>query len=260
MVGRPISYFIGRVLAFPMRLVQTYRRDHRALRPLLSGVVQRFALRWLTDAPIHGGERWHPSIGLDMTHVDRYQFALTLLTDKDSVLDIACGTGYGTQILSALAGRVTGVDMSPDAIAFATRQHGGRRIRYAVSDLRSWRSVADVVVSFETVEHVPARDVRDTVKRLAKLARRLVVASVPFQEPAGVSPYHVQSGLDEARFKPPPEGWTISFRYQYPDGSVHGTKSNNRRPQTLIFLLDKHEDGGPQPPAELSPAHAGVAP
>src|SRR5260221_2658060 len=51
-------------------------------------------------------------------HAARYRFALPIVEDT-SVLDIACGTGYGIAILKAAARHVTGVDVDADAASEA---------------------------------------------------------------------------------------------------------------------------------------------
>lgn len=54
---------------------------------------------------------------IDLTdHLERYSFASKYVSGK-GVLDIACGTGYGTEMLKkAGAECVTGVDISREAI------------------------------------------------------------------------------------------------------------------------------------------------
>ncbi len=68
------------------------------------------------------GERFVPGVDsgiLEAEHVQRYIFAGEYAKGK-SVLDIACGTGYGSSILNkAGATIVTGVDISNEAIEFA---------------------------------------------------------------------------------------------------------------------------------------------
>src|SRR6202023_2371945 len=54
-------------------------------------------------------------------HMARYAFAARLATQA-RVLDIGCGTGYGTAELAQHAESATGIDISSDAILYA-RQH-----------------------------------------------------------------------------------------------------------------------------------------
>jgi len=53
--------------------------------------------------------------GVYKEHLSLYNFARKFVLDKE-VLDIGCGTGYGTFFLSNIAKSVIGVDISIDAI------------------------------------------------------------------------------------------------------------------------------------------------
>jgi SAM-dependent methyltransferase len=70
------------------------------------------------------------------------------------VIDMACGEGYGSDVLAASAAAVVGVDANPDA-------HEHARLRYRRSNLRFERALietfsepADAVVFLQTIEHL----------------------------------------------------------------------------------------------------------
>jgi SAM-dependent methyltransferase len=72
------------------------------------------------------------------------------------VLDMACGEGYGSEVLSRTAGSVVGIDANPEAFEHA-------RLRYARENLRFERGMVemhgepgayDAVVFLQTIEHV----------------------------------------------------------------------------------------------------------
>lgn len=94
-------------------------------------------------------------------HLDRYTYALGFV-ERKKVLDIACGTGYGTYMLSKKAEEVVGIDISNEAIQFANSNYGGDNIKYFVQDANDLSSLHegtfDVVVSFETIEHLKDYD------------------------------------------------------------------------------------------------------
>jgi SAM-dependent methyltransferase len=79
-------------------------------------------------------------------HLARYRFARDHARGR--VLDVACGTGYGTAMLDAV-----GVDLSLEALRYA-RRHPARYVAADAARLPFGR-VFDSVVSFETIEHVP---------------------------------------------------------------------------------------------------------
>lgn len=88
-------------------------------------------------------------------HEERYVFAGQYVPGKD-VLDVACGTGIGTSFLrGAGARRVWGLDIAPDAISYAKVRYP--ECEFALSDATNLcldDESVDVVISFETVEHV----------------------------------------------------------------------------------------------------------
>jgi ubiquinone/menaquinone biosynthesis C-methylase UbiE len=69
-------------------------------------------------------------------HLARYEFAARVAR-PGRLLDLACGVGYGTQHLLAndpALGPAVGVDVAPDAVAYATAHYGGPRVRFVASD------------------------------------------------------------------------------------------------------------------------------
>lgn len=137
-------------------------------------------------------------------HVVRYHLAAELIKAGDRVLDAACGLGYGSYVLSHLTRchSVVGVDGSDYAINYATSNFGatGDRLNFMQGwlpdRLNAWPDDSfDVVVSFETLEHV-----QDPQNLLAEFSRLLrpggrIIASVPndWADETGKdpNPYHL---------------------------------------------------------------------
>lgn len=122
-------------------------------------------------------------------HLARYRFAKDLARGR--VLDVACGTGYGTAMLGA-----TGVDLSLEALRYARRSTG--RLVAADALRLPFGRAFDTVVSFETIEHVP-----DAARFVAECARVLrpggtFIVSTPNRElwsprsPRPLQRYHVR--------------------------------------------------------------------
>src|SRR5204863_6385381 len=82
-------------------------------------------------------------------HLARYRFAKERARGR--VLDVACGTGYGTEMLGAV-----GVDLSLEALRYA-RRHPAPYVAADAGRL-PFGCVFDSVVSFETIEHVSDPD------------------------------------------------------------------------------------------------------
>src|SRR5688572_21891646 len=64
-------------------------------------------------------------------HLHRYAAAASLCAAKD-VLDIACGEGYGSNLLAKVANNVIGVDVSAAAVDHATKKYRRCNLRYVV--------------------------------------------------------------------------------------------------------------------------------
>ena len=152
-------------------------------------------------------------------HIARYHLACQFVRPGDTVLDVACGLGYGSAILAAgsQAVRVVGIDSSASAVEYARDCFGGaadrapadpgdrdegspRPIEFGAGDAadlsRFGEASIDVVVSFETLEHLaePGRFL-DEARRVLRPGGRLIL-SVPNdwtdQTGRDPNPHHLQ--------------------------------------------------------------------
>jgi ubiquinone/menaquinone biosynthesis C-methylase UbiE len=128
-------------------------------------------------------------------HEERYVLAGHYVSGKE-VLDVACGTGVGTEFLrSAGARRIWGLDIDPGAIAYA-------QSRYAECEFAECEATnlclsdesVDVVVSFETLEHLT--DQRKFLGECWRVLRPggMLICSTPnttIYRWQGTNPYHV---------------------------------------------------------------------
>jgi len=147
------------------------------------------------------GERLTSEAGgqVEIEHLHRYLLARDHCRGLD-VLDVAAGEGYGTALLAQVARSATGVEISSEAAAHAAREYVRPNLRYLQGDARKipvGDASIDVVVSFETVEHLFEQDVfLSEIKRVLRPGGRLVMSS-PNSEaysPPGseANPYHVR--------------------------------------------------------------------
>lgn len=105
------------------------------------------------------GERFVPGIDneeLTIEHMQRYRSVLSIVAGK-TVVDIASGEGYGSNMLASVALHVTGIDISSEAVKNASEKYKRENLDYMVGDVAEIpleTGSVDVVVSFETIEHV----------------------------------------------------------------------------------------------------------
>ena len=130
----------------------------------------------MSNPPQFTGERFLPGVAGEIAyeHWHRYAFARRFVAGK-RLLDAACGEGYGTALLAERAASAIGIDIDADVIDGARDAYAASgNLRFETASVTSLpipdRSI-DVVVSFETIEHVSASE-QSTM--LAEFARVLV--------------------------------------------------------------------------------------
>ena len=147
------------------------------------------------------GERYLPRIGggIELEHRHRYAVACQLAAGK-RVLDIASGEGYGSNTLAEVAGHVTGVDISQEAVTFARSKYRRPNLEFKVGSCAQIplddHSV-DVVVSFETIEHhTQHHEMMREIKRVLAPGGILIISSpdkLEYSDRTGYNnPFHVQ--------------------------------------------------------------------
>ena len=148
------------------------------------------------------GERFTPECVREIAyeHWHRYAFALSLVGGKQ-VLDAACGEGFGAALLASKAGSVMAIDIDPSSIEHATQRYGAQdNLSFRQDDVTQLDSLPDdsfdVIVSFETLEHVMEQDrMLAGFSRLLK-ADGILLVSTPdkknYSDATGVvNPHHV---------------------------------------------------------------------
>jgi 2-polyprenyl-3-methyl-5-hydroxy-6-metoxy-1,4-benzoquinol methylase len=70
------------------------------------------------------------------------------------VVDMACGEGYGSDLLATSAASVVGVDANPEAHEHARLRYGRDSLRFERDLVESFAEPSDVVVFLQTIEHV----------------------------------------------------------------------------------------------------------
>ena len=110
------------------------------------------------------GERFTPECVREIAyeHWHRYAFALSLVAGKQ-VLDAACGEGFGASLLASKAANVLACDIDSESIEHAKQRYGSQNnLSFQQADVTQLDAIAnnsfDVIISFETLEHVLEQD------------------------------------------------------------------------------------------------------
>jgi len=118
------------------------------------------------------GERYIPGVEgfIKSEHIHRYFMSMDFVKNK-TVLDIACGEGYGSFMISTQAKNVYGVDVDLDTIQNAQIKYQNDNLKFQIGDIMNLtfeNNKFDVIICFETIEHVV-----DYEKSLSELKRVL---------------------------------------------------------------------------------------
>ena len=130
----------------------------------------------------------------------RYRFALNFINEGDTCLDAACGSGYGSELISRKAKEVIALDVDEHALSFAESHHRNGKISFHKADLTQPLALPDacceVIVSVETIEHIVDHDafLRE-FRRVLKPGGRLILTTVDhevYSERGGIrNKFHV---------------------------------------------------------------------
>lgn len=118
-------------------------------------------------------------------HCIRYHKAAELIRPEDTVLDVACGLGYGSHILyqNSKAKKVIGVDLSDFGVSYARAHYGvAEEVEFYVGDAQKLDEIADnsidFITAFETIEHVPEPELYlKALKRVLKPSGRVMLCA-----------------------------------------------------------------------------------
>lgn len=132
-------------------------------------------------------------------HIARYHFARRLARSR-RVLDLACGAGYGAALLAEAAASVTGVDISADAVAYASEHYEAGNLNFLAGDATRVSlpdASFDLITAFELIEHLADwRALLSEARRLLAHGGQFIVSTpnrlyyAESRKQAGPNPFH----------------------------------------------------------------------
>ena len=148
------------------------------------------------------GERTLPDVPEEnywyQRHLVVYEWIAARAHGRRAV-DLACGEGYGSAVLSRTAASVVGVDANPDAFEHARAKYTSERVRFERDMIETWSGDVDCVVFLQTIEHVQDPDavlerVRELIgpRGVAYVSTPNVLTLAPKGEERSGNPWHVR--------------------------------------------------------------------
>jgi cyclopropane fatty-acyl-phospholipid synthase-like methyltransferase len=199
----------------------------------------QFELEAMANLVIHNrAERWvykYMFNDIEQEHLARYKFAIGLTSGKE-VLDVACGSGYGSYLLATEgnAAKVQGFDLDESAIRYGNYRYKHPNVNRAIKNVLelSPELKFDVVVSFETIEHIPDYRLFLANMQAALKADGLLMVSTPIVEATSTkcnNPHHVIEWSFNDFSKLISEYFSIETVY------VQSIKLRSDRPKNSLF-------------------------
>ena len=91
--------------------------------------------------------------GIRADHTNRYKWAIDNLP-RGTVIDAACGIGYGSWMLANAGFYVRSIDIDAEAIEYGNHHYNHDNVHRQCCDLYKANLSTDPVIAFECIEHV----------------------------------------------------------------------------------------------------------
>jgi glycosyltransferase involved in cell wall biosynthesis len=192
-------------------------------------------------------ERYDPGLHhLNDTAVDhwnRYLFARRQVHGP-AVLDIGCGSGYGTELLADVPGvtSVVGVDNSYEALFSALSRRKSEKVEFLHSSDATFSPLTgqwQTIVALEIWEHLRSPRTAALCSRLALPASGRLVISLPLDEQPGRNEHHLHTFTIESARSLVSEFFTVTDEYHQPDNITFVARPREKQDcdQSLMTVL-----------------------
>jgi 2-polyprenyl-3-methyl-5-hydroxy-6-metoxy-1,4-benzoquinol methylase len=144
------------------------------------------------------------------SHFKRYEFAKDLILTGEVCGDFACGTGYGSILLSEKASKVVGADINDMVIQeIKERYNSTRNVIFLNENLLNlkYKDYFDTIISYETIEHFTENDILKLLDifRLGLKNNGKLIFSTPYMQERSVSAeklgFHLTFHINEEKIK-----------------------------------------------------------
>lgn len=203
----------------------------------------------LEEMIYNNGERLIPGVTHDLSEVVRHRssyefFRLVIESDLAvterfqnsnivKIVDFGCGVGHGCHTLSSIRNAsILGVDFSKESLEYAMCHYAGENIRYELADLNKFISEMpeyDYVVSRGVFEHIQ----KGIQLAMSAKWRYRLLFDVPYDEPEGVNPHHLLTGVREDNFSSFPD---VELFFQDLSGTIYNIKHKPIKPNMIICV------------------------
>jgi 2-polyprenyl-3-methyl-5-hydroxy-6-metoxy-1,4-benzoquinol methylase len=180
------------------------------------------------------------------SHYKRYEMAKTQI-EKDFVVgDMACGSGYGSMMLSEMCDEIHGVDIDETTInEISKRYETQKKVNFHISNLLDidFENKFDMIVSFETVEHFEELEIKNLMEKFHKALKNggTIMFSTPYNQPKTQASmkWHKTFYIIEDKMKELLNGFFEIEKIWYQDYQTHVLKEEIKTKDFIICKAKK---------------------
>ncbi|NFN47805.1 methyltransferase domain-containing protein [Clostridium botulinum] len=177
--------------------------------------------------------------------LERYKFSGKYIRQQDYVLDIACGSGYGTKyVFDKITKNIIGADLSETAIGYNKENYSN--IEFQVQDATRTtfdKNKFDVILSMETFEHIPIELLDNYLNEMKRILKNdgVFICTTPQNDNGDIPlvPWHVR----EYSLKEFKEILSKHFYLEKVYGSKNGIYTDDEKGNGMMAICRKNEKG-----------------
>jgi 2-polyprenyl-3-methyl-5-hydroxy-6-metoxy-1,4-benzoquinol methylase len=185
------------------------------------------------------------------SHYKRYEMARTQVKENYVVGDMACGSGYGSLMLSEQCQEVYGVDIDQTTIdEISKRYENEKKIKFYKNNLLDidFENKFDLIVSFETVEHFDESDIERLMFNFHKALKSdgTIIFSTPYNQPKTPASmkWHKTFYIIEDKMNELLNGYFEIEKIWYQDYQTHDLKESIDTKDFIICKAKKLDKNG----------------
>ncbi len=182
---------------------------------------------------------------LQKAHYKRYEFAAAQI-ENDVVADLACGTGYGSLMLSKKCKSVTGHDIDVRTIkAIRKRYVRESNVFFEAKNLLniSCKNIFDKIISFETIEHFTPDEISIVLSLFHEALKDggKLIFSTPYDQKETVLSmrHHKTFNIVEATLKDYLDGLFEIEKFYFQDKDTYDVKNDEGVKDYIICIAKK---------------------
>lgn len=184
------------------------------------------------------------------SHFKRYEFVKKIINKQDIVADLACGSGYGTMMMSELCDNILGVDICENTINEITNRYSSyKNVIFEQKDLLDLKinKEFDKIISFETIEHFVESDITkifEIFNKGLKDSGRLIF-STPYDQEQSINSmqFHKTFYIKEEKIINLMSPYFEVEKFYYQNYETHEISEDISPKHFMICVAKKIEDG-----------------